>query len=225
MEAIKKLFEPDGYFVTKFKDLSVSTWIAIGALIILAVIFIVVGKANKGKKIFDTKILVTGALCLATAFVLSYIRVIDLPQGGSVTLFSMLPLIIFSYMYGAVPGLIVCFAYSMLQVLQGAYIVAPVQFLLDYPLAFTLIGLSGLFRNNIVLGTVTAYVLRYICHFLSGVVFFGEYAAEAGFASPVVYSIFYNSFALLEMVLCLVVLAIAPVRRMLNDMRRQYVRT
>ena len=222
MDAVKKLFKPDGYFVMKFSKIQPETWVTIGIIVLFAIILIVYIKSRKDKMHMSTRMLVTGALCLATAFILSYIRVIDLPQGGSVTVLSLMPLIIFSYIYGAVPGLIVCFAYSLLQIMQGTYVVHWMQFLLDYPLAFTLIGLSGLFRKNIYLSTMTGYLLRYICHVLSGIVFFAQYAAEANFSSVVAYSTLYNSYAIIELIFALILISIPALRNMLKRLKSQY---
>ena len=220
-QAVADLFKPEGFFVTKFQKITLETWIIIGIVLVAAIALALFAKFGK-KKTMSTKMLAIGALCLALAFVLSYIRVLDLPQGGSVTILSLLPLIIFAYMFGPVYGLILCFAYSLLQILQGPYIVHWAQFLLDYPLAFTLVGLAGFCRKNIVLGTVVGYVARYLCHVISGAIFYAEYAGDAGFSSGLVYSIFYNGFAIVEMVLCLIVLAIPAIRKMLDRLRVQY---
>ena len=70
----------------------------------------------------------------------------EMPQGGSVTLASMLPIMLFSAAYGVGPGLLAGAAYGLLQYLQGGWFVHPIQFLLDYPVAFALIGLAGLYK-------------------------------------------------------------------------------
>lgn len=221
LQPVIDLFKPEGYFVTKFQKITVETWIIIGLVIVAAIALALFAKFSK-KKTMSTKMLSIGALCLATSFVLSYIRILDLPQGGSVTVLSLLPLIIFSYIYGPVHGLTVCFAYSLLQIIQGPYIVHWAQFILDYPLAFTLVGLAGFCSKKIVLGTIVGYVARYVCHVISGAIFYAEYAGDAGFSSGLVYSVFYNGFAIVEMALCLIVLAIPAIRKMIRNLKVQY---
>lgn len=221
LQPVIDLFKPEGYFVTKFQKITLETWIIIGLIVVAAIALALFAKFSK-KKTMSTKMLSIGALCLATSFVLSYIRILDLPQGGSVTILSLLPLIIFAYIYGPVHGLTVCFAYSLLQIIQGPYIVHWAQFILDYPLAFTLVGLAGFCSKNIVLGTIVGYVARYVCHVLSGAIFYAEYAEPSGFSSGLVYSIFYNGFAIVEMVLCLIVLAIPAIRKMIRNLKVQY---
>lgn len=171
-----------------------------------------------GKPLFTTKMLVYGALCVALAFALSSIRLFRMPQGGSVTPASMLPLIAFALAYGPLPSAVVSLAYGMLLLFQDPWIATPIQAVLDYPLAFLGIAACGLFAKaspkwNYIAGTVCAGVWRYACHVLSGVVFFASYA-PAGQA-PLLYSLGYNSFVLVEIAICLIVLAIPQTRRTL----------
>lgn len=131
-------------------------WMFIGAIVAIAALIAVLAVLNKkhvnaaptvekkGNKL-TTRTLVQGALCIALAFVLSYIKLFSMPMGGSITLFSMLPIFVFAWMYGPAAGLLAGFAYSLLQVVQGAYVVHPVQFVLDYFLSFTVLGLAGFF--------------------------------------------------------------------------------
>ena len=87
------------------------------------------------------------ALCIALGVVTSYIKFASLPFGGSITLFSMLFVALPGYLYGVRTGVITGVAYGILQFLIEPYVAAPVQILLDYPLAFGALGLSGLFRT------------------------------------------------------------------------------
>lgn len=165
-----------------------------------------------------TKLLAEGAAMVALATVLSFIRIIKMPWGGSVTLLSMLPIVIFSIKNGVKNGLIVSFAFSLIQFLQGimdglfgwgltpASLVACI--LIDYLLAFTVLGLAGLFRNNglkgWILGIVLAVALRLFMHFLSGVIIwhsFGELWGGFFTENSVLYSLLYNgAYMLPEMI-------------------------
>ena len=126
--------------------------------------------------------LVEGAVMVALATVLSFIKLVQFPWGGSVTLLSMLPIIIFGLRRGVKMGLIASFVYSLIQFLQGVIdglfgwgltgVMLVVCILFDYILAFTVLGLSGVFGNKslgaMVGGTTLAIVLRYVCHVISG---------------------------------------------------------
>jgi len=160
------------------------------------------------------RILVESAVMIALATVLSLIKVYSLPQGGSITLGSMLPILFIGFRWGARAGLATGVVYGVLQYIVEPFFVHPVQVILDYPVAFGLLGLSGLFRGPTALsgalGAFTGLGGRYLAHFLSGWVFFAEYA-PAG-TSPVVYSLVYNATYLgPELVVTLVLGALLPV--------------
>lgn len=136
-----------------------------------------------------TKRLVLGGVMIALATVLSLVKVFQLPYGGAITLCSMLPIMFYAYRYGAKWGCFAGFIYGVIQMLLGGNIAAPTTAILigivifDYLLAFTVLGFAGIFKSKIkndagafTLGIVVAATLRYICHIISGAVFFGQYA-------------------------------------------------
>ena len=104
----------------------------------------------------DTRALVYGALCLSLSYVLSFIKLFSMPMGGSLTLCSLLPLAMYAWAFGPKAGFTAAFAYSLLQVIQGAWVVHPVQFVLDYFVAFTAFGLASLFPRCLPLGVGAA---------------------------------------------------------------------
>jgi len=174
---------------------------------------------EKGKKT-NVRALVYGALCLSLSFVLSYFKLFELPMGGSVTLISMLPLAAYAAAFGPAYGFTAAFAYSLLQVVQGAYVVHWAQFFLDYILAFTCFGLASLFPKNLPLGIIVSGFGRFVCSVLSGVIFFSSYAADAGFQSAWIYSVAYNGSSLgVDTLLCVIVALLPPVRKMLHKMK------
>lgn len=202
-----------------FADVSTTGWIAVGALAALAVVLLVIAR---GRVRWTARMIANAALCLALAFVLSYIKLFDLPQGGAVTAASLLPIIAFAYSYGLAPGLVVGVAYGLLQMIQDPWIVSPVQAILDYPLAFACIALAAVARKlpdswGWLAGIALGGVGRFVCHVLSGVVFFAEYAEGTGM-SPFVYSVSYNSFVFVDLAICAVVMAFPQVRRALKKM-------
>lgn len=134
-----------------------------------------------------TRVLVEGAIMVAMAFVLSYIKVFRLPWGGSITLLSMLPIAMYSIKRGVKAGLFAAFVSALLQLGQGIAVdgllgwgLTPVMLIscmfLDYIGAYTAIGLGGIFRKKGLLGqlggTALAVLIRYILHIVSGAVIF-----------------------------------------------------
>lgn len=197
----------------KVGQISPPMWIALAALVALAVVLLVIG----GKKAkWSATTIAFAALALALSFLLSNIRLYRMPQGGSITLASMLPLMLFSYAFGVIPGLLTGVAYGVMQFLQTPSLlpIAPFfavcQLILDYILAFGLIGLAGVFskkRGNdqwrLSYGIALASVLRFVCSVASGVLFFAEYAEGQ---NPFWYSVVYNgSYMLPELVICVVI--------------------
>lgn len=202
-----------------FADVSLTGWVLAGALVALGVVLLVIAR---GHIRWTARMLANAALCLALAFVLSYIKLFDLPQGGAVTAASLLPIVAFAYSYGLAPGLVVGVAYGLLQMIQDPWIVTPVQAILDYPLAFACIALAAVARRlpdswGWLAGMALAAVGRFVCHTLTGVVFFAEYAEGTGM-TPFVYSVSYNSFVFVDMAICAVVMAFPQVRRALKRM-------
>lgn len=170
---------------------------------------------------YYVKTLAECAMLLALAFVLSYIKIFEAPFGGSITLFSMLPIVIVSLRHGIGWGLGTAFCYSWLQVLQGqvfgwgltpGMLVASIC--LDYIVAFTVLGLAGLFRKKGVVGafcgTALVCVLRFLTHFIAGFVLWANIEQFVAFGKewvgkPVLYSLVYNgAFMLPELVITLV---------------------
>lgn len=190
--------------------------------IVLVVLFALLGLAAflpqlRGK--WTVQMLVRASLCIALSFVLSYLRIFRMPQGGSVTVASMLPMMVFAYLYGTGPGIIAGAAYGLLQLVQDYWVTHPMGLILDYPLAFAMLGLVGLLRNKKLLipGIVIAIFGRFLCHFISGFVFFAEYAPEG--VSPIWHSLVYNgSFLAVEAILCIVIVAIPQVRKMIDQL-------
>lgn len=149
--------------------------------------------AKDKQRKFDTRQLVFSSLAMALAVVTSMIKLYEFPFGGSVTMLSMFFICFIGYLYGLRTGLMTGFAYGILQLILGPYILFPLQVIVDYLLAFGALGLSGLFwksKNGLVKGYLAGILGRYFFAVLSGWLFFGEYAWE-GWA-PLPYSMVYN---------------------------------
>jgi thiamine transporter len=189
----------------------------VSAVVVMAILALAVIFSGK-KDTNNTRALVYGAVAIALSFALSYARLFRMPQGGSITFASVLPLIIYSMMFGTRRGVLVCLIYGTLQALQDPYILHPMQFLLDYPLAYGLVGVSGffadkkLFKNkhiiNFLLGGIVAVCLRYACHVCSGVFAFADYfywdeELMSTYATAATYSLAYNSSVFVDMAIAL----------------------
>lgn len=184
------------------------------ALLVAAAIVVAFVTERQDKSGFDSRALAYAGVSVATSFAMSYIKIFELPQGGSITLASMLPIMLFAYVYGAKKGLLVGVVYGMLQAVQDPYVIHPAQFLLDYPIAFGLVGMTGILRNvhfceklpqvKFAVSAVIGATLRFISHVLSGVFAFGAYAAYANMpALP--YSLAYNSFVFADLAIVIFV--------------------
>ena len=170
------------------------------------------------------KALAFSALLAALAVALGAITLFRMPQGGSVTPFSILPLFLAAYYFGVPRGILVGVAVGLLNLLINPFIVHPVQVLLDYPLAFGAVALGGVFRGwgkkCLIPGYLTGVFCRYVFAVLSGAVFFGSYAPE-GF-SGLTWSLWYNlTYLGAEAVLTIIVLLIPVVRDTLDRLGSQ----
>jgi thiamine transporter len=105
-----------------------------------------------------------------------YVPFLHLPQGGSVTLGSMVPLLWFALRRGPRWGIEAGIVYGLVHLTLWGEIVYPTQIVLDYPLAFGALGLAGAFKSHPMIGVAVGMTGRFIFHFISGVVFFGQYA-------------------------------------------------
>ena len=182
--------------------------LTITVLIVLAFVF---GKDDKTG--FSTKSISYGAICIAMSFALSYLRIVKMPQGGSITVASLLPLMVYAYIFGTKKGVFAGLIYGVLQAVQDPYILHPAQFILDYPAAFACIGLTGIFATckkmenlpqlKFVFGAIVAGLGRFIMAFLSGIFAFGAFAPEG---TPVVlYSLSYQSlYVFPDLAICII---------------------
>lgn len=160
---------------------------------------------------------------IALAMVTSYIKVWEMPMGGSVTLLSMLFICLIGYWFGPRYGLITGIAYGILQFVVDPYMVSLPQALFDYPLAFGALGLSGFFSNKkygLQAGYAVGVLGRFVFSTLSGVIFFASYAPEG--MNPWAYSSLYQGTYLgAEGIVTLIVLSIPPVSKALASVKAQ----
>lgn len=175
---------------------------------------------TKSKKV-SVKMLTESAIMIALATVLSFIKLWDFPAGGSITIASMFPIAVIAYRYGTSWGLFTAMIHGIVQQLVGLNTLSYVTtwqsvvavILLDYVVAFAVVGLAGVFRKKIarpstalVMGSLLACVLRYVCHFISGA------TVWAGLSIPdeaaILYSLSYNATYMIPETIILLLVAL-----------------
>ncbi|ACM59199.1 thiamine transporter [Caldicellulosiruptor bescii] len=207
------------YIASIFKDFAKLKWYSLAIVIVLIFISVFLFLAQKRQK-FTTKALVYGGVAISLSFILSFIKFYRMPQGGSITPASMLPLFAYAYMFGPFAGIVAGMAYGILQLIQDPYVVHWAQLLLDYPLSFGALGFAGFFRKNLPLGILAGGFGRFVFHFISGVVFFASYAPKG--TSPVVYSAIYNATYLgPDLAVCLIIAFIPGLRSAIDRLKSQ----
>ena len=149
----------------------------------------------------NIRALCEGAILIALAQILSYIKLFpNLPNGGSIT-FAMFPIVLFAVRWGVSKGLMAGFTFGLLQLIfDGAYAWGWESMLLDYLVAFTPLGLAGAFKGKnwgIFPGTILGCAARFAVHFLSGVTIYKilvptEVPGIGTFDDPIIYSLVYN---------------------------------
>lgn len=171
------------------------------------------------------RMLTEGGIMIALAVILSQITLFQMPQGGSVSLGGMLPILLFALRWGVGPGILVGILFGFIDFLIKPYFFSVAQVLLDYPIAYGLLGLAGFgkdsYQKNQSLATVATYSIlgilgRYLAAVASGYVFFKNYTPPG--MNPLWYTISYNaSYLLPDAVLAafLLVLIFKPVMRTL----------
>lgn len=153
------------------------------------------------------RILVEGGICLGLAIVLGFFNLFTMPQGGSISL-AALPIIVFAMRNGWKSGAFVGLIYGVLQLIIGPiYSVHPVSIIFDYLLVGAVLGLIINNHNNIkfIARFAIVFIIRYFSYVLSGVIVFASYAGDQ---NPLIYSLAYNTYALVEMAVVLVVILI-----------------
>lgn len=197
-----------GFFTNLMDSLQTifSSWTTVATLVGILVLFIVFMKVKKIK--FSSRLIAHIAIVVAMATILDFFKIFKLPNGGSATIASMLPIVLLSIIYGPVIGVFTGFVYSLLNFVIGSpYILHPIQVLFDYTLPFMAIGLSGFFKNNKYLAIGVGFLGMFICNFIAGVVFWGSTAPEG--MAPIVYSFLYNGTY--NLVNCLICCGVASV--------------
>lgn len=198
----------EGFTEIFINPLSLATLIGLIILILALIRF---------KKIkLDTRIMARVGIALALATILHFIKILDLPNGaGSINLGSMVPILIIAFTYGPEIGMLTGFLFGVIYLIISPYILHPIQVLFDYPLPFMAVGLAGYFKNKKLLGTFIGMFIRFIFHFISGVLFFGAFAPEGW--SPMIYSLVVNGSVVGgNLIIILVLIALLPINKIVE---------
>lgn len=191
-------------FIEIFKNpLSIATLLGL-MIVILALI--------KFKKIkLDSKTMARIGLALALATILDFVKIIDLPNGiGSINLGSVVPIIVIALFYGAEIGMLTGLLFGLINLIISPYIVHPLQVLFDYPLPYMALGLAGYFKNRKLIGASVGMLFKFIFHFISGFLFFGQFAPDGW--SPALYSLVANaSYVGSNLIIVIVLILILPI--------------
>lgn len=183
-------------------------WVSVGGVAVLLALIAFIGyfSGKKNAKPAAAKELAFAGVCVATSFTLAVIKVSPIQYGGSITLASFVPIMIYAYAFGPTKGFIVGLIHGLLNFIEDPYILTPATFVFDYLLAFMSVGIMGFFGKirreerkilPIVLGAVCVFSLRFLSHLLSGMIFFSMDSVGVSFpewatSNPFIYSLIYQ---------------------------------
>lgn len=172
--------------------------LSVVAILLAFLLMLIFGKR---KSTLTTKKITVIALGVSLTTTLSFLK-FSLPFGGSITLFSLVPVILVSYYYGVYLGLLTGLITGLLQFITSPYLLTPLTFFLDYAFAFSCICFAGAYKKiiknksaSLIVGASTFYFSRYVMHFLSGMIYFSFGYVYEGFPSSnaIIYSLCYNA--------------------------------
>lgn len=196
--------------------------VTVGVIAVLFLFILIPNKEQKNQRA-DTKAVTLSALLVALATGLGMLKLFEMPYGGTVTVFSMLPIVLCGYFLGTRRGVMAGMCVGLLNLIFGPYIIHPIQLLVDYPFAFGALGLAGICRNQkngLVKGYLIGLIGRYACAVISGIVFFGAYAPE-GF-NAVTWSLFYNfTYLAAEGALTIIIISLPPLKKAFEGLKNQ----
>ncbi len=190
------------------KATSIVAWISVAAVVLLLGLLAVIGIfRRKTTQKYDAKRIAFAGLCISLSFVLAFIKVSPVQSGGSVTLASFVPILIYAYVYGPLEGFTVGLIHGLLNFIESPWILTPATFFLDYLLAFASIGIMGFFGKMrrkeksalpLVVGGVCVFAARFFFHLVSGMIYFVENSVWVDFPAwamrnAFVYSLIYQA--------------------------------
>ena len=199
----------------------------VAGIVLFLAAWYLAGRRSAEKKM-SAKQLVFCGVAIALAYITSYIKIFNMPWGGSITLCSMLFIVLVANWYGVGTGLFVGLAYGILQFIQEPYVLSFFQVCCDYILAFAALGLAGVFaksKHGLLKGYILAVVARGAFHALGGYLYWMDYMPDNFPKSlTAVYPILYNySYLLVEGVITVIVISIPAVAKGLARVKKMAV--
>ncbi len=185
------------------KATNVVKWISIASVVLLLGLIAAISLFKKNGNKYDAKRIAFAGVCIAMSFVLAFVKVSPVQSGGSVTLASFVPVLIFAYVYGPLEGFAVGLIHGLLNFIESPWILTPATFLLDYLLAFASIGIMGFFGKMprkeksalpLVLGCICVFSARFLFHLASGMIYFIENSVWVDFPAWAMSNAFVYSF-------------------------------
>lgn len=214
------------FFVNAEGGLTTAGYVlCIAAGIILFVAALIFAGRISEKKRMGTRQLVFCAMAMALAFITSYLKLFNMPWGGSVTLCSMLFIVLVANWYGPKTGILVGLAYGILQFIQEPYVLSLFQVCCDYILAFAALGVAGFFaksKHGLLKGYIAAVIARGAFHALGGYLYWMDYMPD-NFPKALtsIYPIVYNySYLLVEGIITVIIISIPAVSKALNRVKQ-----
>ena len=199
----------------------------VAGIVLFLAAWYLAGRRSAEKKM-SAKQLVFCGVAIALAYITSYIKIFNMPWGGSITLCSMLFIVLVANWYGVGTGLFVGLAYGILQFIQEPYVLSFFQVCCDYIFAFAALGLAGVFaksNHGLLKGYILAVVARGAFHVLGGYLYWMDYMPDNFPKSlTAVYPILYNySYLLVEGVITVIVISIPAVAKGLARVKKMAV--
>lgn len=179
--------------------------ISVGGVVLVLLLIALISFLQNGKRIAAKRVAFAG-ICAAMSFTLALIKVSPVQYGGSITLASFVPILIYAYVFGVGEGLVIGLVHGLLNFIESPFILTPATFIFDYLLAFMSVGVMGFFgkmkRKNraclpLVLGGICVFSIRFFAHLFSGMIFFMQDAIwvslpEWAMGNAFIYSFIYQ---------------------------------
>lgn len=214
-------------FFNSLVEESFTDWITLASMGLIVLLVLAVGIKLARKK-FITQDISYAGVAISLSFVLSFIKITPVRYGGSITLASFAPLLIYAYYFGFAKALVCGFIYGILQFVQDPYILTPATFTLDYLLAFASISIMGLFSKRklnaitVSLGTTASILTRFVMHFISGILYFnhGSIWVNLPAENAITYSLLYQVVYLIpDLIICLTAMLILYKMRVIEKIK------
>jgi thiamine transporter len=177
-------------------------WISVGGVVVILLAIFLIAYLQNGKRIQAKRVAFAG-ICAALSFTLALIKFSPVQYGGSITLASFVPIMIYAYAYGVGEGLLLGLIHGLLNFIEDPYILTPATMIFDYLLAFMSVGLMGIFGKMkrkekgclpLVLGCICVFSMRFLSHLFSGMIFFSQNAVWVSFPEWAMGNAFIYSF-------------------------------